>query len=199
LSYWIIYFKTPKKISKGWDIYSRIYVYVLIIPLILIPIISSSFLSPFFGTMSYFKGYWLFFFALGLIYLGMGIKVLQLGAKLNRLRGLGKGKHRLITKGIYGRMRHPMYSAWGLIFMGLAYCLDSMLALFLTPLIFLTMWLMCVIEEKYILSPLFKDEYLHYKVETPNRLYPSPYNSLIIIAVIFTIWVGFINYDYLFL
>lgn len=199
LVYWILYFTTPRKITKSWDLYSKVYELLWSIPLIMIPVLGSSFLSPYFGTPSYFKGYWVFFLAIGLIFLGLGIKMLKLSISMNRIKGLGKGKHRLISSGIYARVRHPIYSAWGFIFIGLAYCLDSLIAIFLSPLFILILWIMSIIEEKYILLPLFKNEYTHYAVETQRRLYPAPYNAFLIIFAVLTAYVGFVNYDYLFL
>ena len=64
--YWIIFLKTEKKISKWWDIYTKIYFIIWCSPLILIPIITSSFFEPVFGTKSYFQEIWIMFLILGI-------------------------------------------------------------------------------------------------------------------------------------
>ncbi len=155
-----------------------------------IPIIDSSFLT----SNSYFQTYWPWFAIIGAIFIGMGIKILISALKLNKIRGLSKGWHELLTEGPYEVMRHPIYSAWAIIFIGLAFVFDSIIALMLAPFLVLISWLDGYLEERFILMPKLKEKYLHYKIKTPNRLFPPPYNALIIIISIFAIYVGVLNF-----
>ncbi len=192
--YWVIFFKTPRKMSKIWDFYTNIYLIIWISIIIIIPIITSSYFKPFFGTNSYFQELLPGFFLLGLILVGLGIKIVKLAMTQNKLRGFGKGNYRLIKSGIYGVMRHPMNNAWALIFIGLAFIFDSFISLILSPIFVLLLYFECILEEKYLLLPQFNEYYLKYKEKTPSRLFPTPYNFVLGLITIFVLYVGLLNF-----
>ena len=192
--YLILFLKTERKRSNAWDKYTQVYLILWIAPIILIPIITSSIFSPFFGTISYFQELWLWFILLGIILLIMGLKFGKSAMKANKIRGYGKGKHLLITDSVYKIMRHPIYFSWAIIFLGLALIFDSLIALLLTPFIVLFLEFGGYVEEKYIIIPEFGDQYITYKETTRWRLFSTPYNYLFLIISIFIIWVGVLNF-----
>lgn len=190
IAYWIVYLKTQNKKSKFWARYTKIFLGIYSSTLLSIPITSSSFLT----AVSYFKQYWIWFLLLGIVFVAFGIKLGRMAITENKNRGLEKGKYPLVTKGAYHIMRHPMYSAWALVFLGLSFICDSFLALLLAPLFMLVLGIESFLEEKFLLLPKFKEQYEKYKNETPNRLFPPPYNALLVIIAILIIYIGFINF-----
>ncbi len=190
LIYWLLFLKTKGGKSKFWSIYTKIYLIAWIIPVLLIPLISSSLL----GALSYFRELWIWFLLLGVVFVILGAKILRNATLINKIRGLEKGNYKLITEGIYKIMRHPMYSGWALIFIGLAFILDSYIALILIPFFVLFLAFETFLEEKYLLSPKFGKNYAKYKEETPSRFFPSPYNIFLILTAIFVLYIGFLNF-----
>ncbi len=190
LIYWLLFLKTKGGKSKFWNIYTKIYLIAWITPVLLIPLISSSLL----GALSYFHDLWIWFLLLGVVFAILGAKILRNATLINKIRGLEKGNYKLVTEGIYKVMRHPMYSGWALIFIGLAFIFDSFIALILIPFFVLFLGFETVLEEKYLLSPKFGKNYVKYKEETQSRFFPSPYNIFLILTAIFVLYVGFFNF-----
>jgi len=196
--YWILYLKNPDQNNKFWKLYTKVYLFFWGFPLICIPILSSSFLSPLFGTPSYFREYWIWFLIIGIIFLGTTFKLAKETLEINKNRGLSKGKYPLITKGPYEIMRHPMYSAWALCYIGLAFVFDSLMALLIAPFFILFLILESYLEEKYLLIPQFGEKYINYMKKTLNRLFPPPYNTLLFIIALFVVYIGILNFPYIF-
>lgn len=191
--YWIIFLKTERKISKWWDIYTTIYLIIWCSSLTLIPIITSSFFEPFFGSKSYFEQLWIWFLILGIVLVISALYFGNSAMKINKIRGLAKGKSRLITDGPYKIMRHPMYTSWAFSFLGLALIFDSFIALLITPFLILLLELEGFLEEKYLLIPQFGEKYENYRQKTPRRLFPTPFNVILILIAIFIVYVGVYN------
>ena len=191
--YWIIFLKTERKISNWWDIYTKIYLIIWSSSLVLIPILTSSFFEPFFGTKSYFQQLWIWFLFLGIVLVVSAITFGKLTMKINKIRGLAKGKSQLITDGPYKIMRHPMYTSWAVSFLGLAIIFDSFIALLITPFLILLLELEGFLEEKYLLIPQFGEKYENYRQKTSKRLFPTPFNVILILIAIFIVYVGIYN------
>jgi len=196
--YWIIFLKTEMKRSEAWDNYTKVFLAIFALSLVSIPIITSRFLSLILGSKYYFHDQWPVFILLGIVLLILGIKVGKLAMDQNKVRGLAKGKHRLITGGIYGIMRHPMYTAWSLAFIGLTFICDSLISIILIPFIILLLGFEGYLEERLLLFPKFGDKYVEYEQQTPNRLFPSPYNTVLTIIGIFVVYIGVINFNIIF-
>lgn len=194
--YWIIFLATERKISKFWDIYTIIYLTIWCSSIVLIPIITSSFFAPIFGTKSYFHelSFRMLFSILGIVLVLLALKFGNSVMKINKLRGLAKGKHQLITNGPYKIMRHPMYTSWAALFLGLALIFDSFIALIITPFFLFLLELEGFLEEKYLLISQFGEKYEKYKKKTTSRMFPTPYNILLILIIIFIVYVGVLNY-----
>ncbi|MFX1393745.1 MAG: methyltransferase family protein [Promethearchaeota archaeon] len=133
------------------------------------------------------------FFILGLILVILSLKFGISTMKLNKMRGLAKGKFQLITEGIYKIMRHPMNTLWAVFFLGLALIFESLIALIIFPFFVLLLWLEGFLEEKILLIPLFGERYENYKEKTRYRMFPSPYNVLLILILIFIIYIYVLN------
>ena len=193
VTYWILFLKTERKRSKFWDSYTKIYLFLWSFPLLAIPILTSSFLEPYFGTISFFREYWLGFLFAGIIFLGLGIKLGRSTLSTNKIRGLAKGNYRLITDGPYEIVRHPMYAAWASSFIGLAMICDSYISLIIWPFLLILLGFEGYLEEKLLLIPKFGEKYKEYKKKVPNRIFPPPYNAILVLFIIFTIYIGFLT------
>lgn len=173
-----------KLIAKG-----KIFQYLSLSNLLLIPLLTSNILESFFPeNISYFYGLWGWFSLIGMVFIIGGSRIMFIATKLSNQK---KGK--LVTSGIYGMMRHPIYLAQILILFGSAIILDSTAGLILIPLITVLLGLISLLEEKYVLLIKFQSHYQTYKERIPSRLIPNPYNYVLIIISVLIIYVGFIN------
>jgi protein-S-isoprenylcysteine O-methyltransferase Ste14 len=78
--------------------------------------------------------------------------------------GIKKPK-KLVTSGIYSKIRHPIYLSFNLICIGFIMILLDWLILFLYLIGALGLYFQAIYEEK-ILIDYFKDDYIHYKLNT---------------------------------
>lgn len=198
LLYWIIFLKTEMKRSKAWDNYSKVFLFLVIIPLYSIPILSSRIFTLIFGTPYYFHDQWPIFIILGIILVGMAIKIGSLALEQNKIRGLAKGNYQLLTGGIYGILRHPMYTAQLLGYVGVSFIFDSMYAIILIPIIIICFGIEAYVEETKLLIPKFGDNYIMYKNNNPSRLFPEPYNYFVYLIGIFVVYIGILNFELIF-
>jgi protein-S-isoprenylcysteine O-methyltransferase Ste14 len=81
-------------------------------------------------------------------------------------------EHKLITKGIYSRIRHPMYSAFWLWAIAQALLLPNWIAGFAGIVGFGTLYLLRVGHEEKLMVDAFGDEYRAY-MERTGRLLPK--------------------------
>jgi len=179
----------------SWDTYTKIFSILFALPLLSIPVITSRFFSLFFEIRYYFHDHWPIFILLGLVLTILGIKVGRLALAQNKIRGLAKGNYKLITTGIYSLMRHPLYSAWALVYIGLSFICDSLIAIILIPFVLIIFNIKSFLEEKLLLLPKFGDNYLLYKEEVENKLFPPPYNYVLIIIFILVGYIGGLNLE----
>ena len=92
-------------------------------------------------------------------------------------------------------MRHPLYSAWALVYIGLSFICDSLIAIILIPFVLIIFNIKSFLEEKLLLLPKFGDNYLLYKEEVENKLFPPPYNYVLIIIFILVGYIGGLNLE----
>jgi protein-S-isoprenylcysteine O-methyltransferase Ste14 len=80
-------------------------------------------------------------------------------------------RHRLVTDGVYGEIRHPLYSS--LILWGAAQpvLLQNLLAGWVGPVAVLLIWLIRVPAEEKMLLRRFGDDYARYEKRT-GRVFP---------------------------
>jgi len=133
-----------------------------------------------------------------MVLVGMAIKIGKLALEQNKIRGLAKGNYQLHTGGIYGILRHPMYTAQILGFIGVSFICDSLYAVLIIPIIIVCLGCEAYLEERLLLIPRFGDKYVMYKNNNPNRLFPQPYNYFLFIIGIFVVYIGFLNFELIF-
>ncbi|WP_130618085.1 methyltransferase family protein [Dyella amyloliquefaciens] len=76
-----------------------------------------------------------------------------------------KSDHRLITRGPYGLIRHPIYTGFLLLFLGNAVLVGDWRGLVAVAIVFLSFWRKLRLEERW-LSELFGDAYRQYAART---------------------------------
>jgi len=82
-----------------------------------------------------------------------------------------KNKHKIIQKGIYKHLRHPMYLANIFIFLGFAGFFSSLLGVISTLMFILPVTVLRIIREEYYLREKFGKKYDKY-VKESDRLIP---------------------------
>eukprot|EP01082_Thalassiosira_pseudonana_P005904 g5389.t1 g5389 contig2:444531-445223(-) len=78
----------------------------------------------------------------------------------------------LVDTGIYGMMRHPMYTGVLLIFLGLSVATDSAMRMLLTAALYLLLDAKSNYEETK-LAEAYGEEYEEYKVKVANKFFPE--------------------------
>ena len=98
--------------------------------------------------------------ALGILLVAIGLPVFILpGMKIDRYFNQGK----LATEGVYAFFRHPIYGSWIVFILpGVAFIIDSLLALTI-PLFVYGVFRVLISEEEKYLEQKFGDEYFEYK------------------------------------
>ncbi|MHA2010448.1 MAG: methyltransferase family protein [Promethearchaeota archaeon] len=197
--YWSVLSKIEDTNNRNKTLFFCAYPKIRISSMCAIPIINSSFFSPLFSeNVSFFWNLWIWFLILGLIFIFLGLKI-NLAAKRLLKRDISDYKTPLLkTKGVYEIARHPGYFSEFLIFLGLSFIWDSFLGLILCPVVFILLEINSILEEKYLLTIQFGDAYEKYKNKTPYRLISPPYNYLLYIIAIIIVYIGFLNFDYIF-
>ncbi|MFX0023033.1 MAG: methyltransferase family protein [Candidatus Hermodarchaeota archaeon] len=192
--YWVIFLKNKENEEK--HIFFKIFPVIWTLSLVPIPVINSSFLRMFFpNNYSYFGDFWIFFVLFGIVLIFIGIIFIKRANRVYKVKSIDEDSSKLITKGIFKLIRHPIYSAWGLIFFGVAIISDSLISLITSALIFILLEIHSIYEEKLILIPKYGNIYENYKNKTPNRIIPTPLNLLLIIITIIIAYVGFLNFN----
>ncbi len=194
ITYWILFLKVKDKQNKLVKFFLKIFPVLWTISLIPIPILNSSFLNIYFPqNISYFHEYWIYFALLGIFFVIVGIIFANKANKVYKVKALDESSSKLITTGIFRIIRHPIYSAWGIIFLGAAIISDSFVSLIICSLILLILEVNAIIEENLILIPKYSKTYEQYKEKTPYRIIPTPLNFLLIVIAFIIVYVGFLN------
>jgi len=109
---------------------------------------------------------------LGTILLGINFYIKILVQKQLGVMPALKSKGKLITTGIYGIVRHPLYLSNGLLAIGMAVLFRSMYAL-LFSIPYLLLYLPIIYFEEKDLLEKYKEEYKEYKKKVPYRAIPK--------------------------
>jgi len=167
----------------------KFFQYLFLVTLLIITFFTSNIFQSFFPeNLSYFHNLWGYFALIGIIFIIGGSRIMHLATKL-----LHQEMGKLITKGIYKTTRHPIYLALILISFGSAIILDSVAGILLIPLNTGVLEILSSLEEKYVLTVKFQSQFQKYKERVPSKLFPNPYNYLLIIISILTTYVGILN------
>ncbi len=192
--YWILFLKVKDKERKSVKVFYKLFPLIWTLSIVPIPILNSSFLKLWFpNNFSYFQQYWIFFALFGITLIIIGINFAKRARKIYKVKSLDETNSKLITHGIFKLIRHPIYSAWGIIFIGAAIISDSFISLLISLLILITLEINAILEENLILIPKYGKSYEDYKRKTPNRIIPTPMNLLLIIIALVIAYVGFLN------
>jgi len=81
-------------------------------------------------------------------------------------------KHELITRGIYGVIRHPMYASQWLLAIALPLLLQNWIAGFLNLLVFIPFYLLRVKAEEQLMIEQFGDQY-HAYMQKVGAVFPK--------------------------
>ncbi|MFX1356488.1 MAG: methyltransferase family protein [Promethearchaeota archaeon] len=182
------------KSEKYKAIYYKSFTLIWFLSLFLIPFLNSSlFFFIFPENMSYLGRYWIWFLPLGIIFIILGIKIYSMARKLYKNRTNNELKFVIIREGIFKIMRNPSYTSWILIYVGVVLILDSFIGLIFCPIFYILIEIKILIEEKVILFPRLGDQFKAYKDKTPYRLFPNPYNYILIIVGVLIIYIGFLS------
>jgi len=111
----------------------------------------------------------------GLVLLGVGWIIATLACKENpfaaaAVRLQEERQHRVIDTGVYGIVRHPMYSGAILLFVGIALWLESYATALLVIILVATLGLRISVEERFLKQKL--DGYEAYTKRVRYRLVP---------------------------
>lgn len=121
--------------------------------------------APAFYTQPYIAG------TPGTILFWTGVVVLSYGILLSLLTvpfkikagGPGYDPHQLIQEGVFGYVRHPQMAGALAISLGCACWQGAIYHLYLNIFYFFILYGQIWMEEKFLLLPLFGDEYRHYR------------------------------------
>ena len=192
--YWVIHLKVEDKNNKLVKIFYNLYSIIWAFTLITMPILNSSFLRFYFPeNLSYFKSYWILFTLLGIVFIILGINFARRANQLKKNKLINENNSKLITSGVFRIIRHPIYSAWTIIFFGIALISDSLVSLIFCPIILLILEIHASIEEKLVLIPRYGNNYDNFKEKSPSRIIPTPLNLLLVIITMIIVYVGFLN------
>lgn len=109
---------------------------------------------------------------IGIILILLGVPF-YLSSLITVMRAFKEG--RLVTNGVYGMCRHPVYAAWVVFFVpGIALFMDSWALLSAPFIMYLTARTLVAKEDVYLIKT-FGQEYLRYKQRVPAFL---PYGWL---------------------
>lgn len=106
-------------------------------------------------------------FVLGIIFTipgaWLGVKgVSEIGLKVSETHK----PERVITIGLYSRMRHPQYTGAMLAHIGITFLLSSFYSLLVTPLVIFINYILCWKEEKELVKE-FGEDYVQYQKSVP--------------------------------
>ncbi|MFW9938302.1 MAG: methyltransferase family protein [Candidatus Thorarchaeota archaeon] len=189
----IVLISKKDKSEKYKAIYYKIFTLIWFLSLFVIPFLNSSLLFFIFPeNMSYLGRYWIWFLPLGIIFIMLGIKLYSMAWKLYKNK-TNNNKIVIIKEGIFKIMRNPSYTSWILIYVGVVLILDSFIGLIFCPIFYVLIEIKILIEEKVILFPKLGDQFKAYKDKTPYRLFPNPYNYILIIVGVLIIYIGFLS------
>jgi protein-S-isoprenylcysteine O-methyltransferase Ste14 len=135
---------------------------------------------------------------LGIIFLAVGFRIYSLIKENLKSEQEDEKDYKLATSGVYRIVRHPNCLAWLLVYIGSSFILDSFISMILIPPLVILTELNGFLEEKYVLAPKYGEIYEKYKEKTPYRVISPPYNSLLFIIAILVVYIGFLNFEYIF-
>lgn len=139
----------------------KLYVLFVVVPLFISPLISQNRFN-----MSGFIS-----LPIGIILLAIGLIIIIFAfLKIGIVPSL-RQKSNIITSGIYGIVRHPVYSGTVIAVLGWTILLKSTISILYFPFLFLLYFLITVFEERILIEE-YGEEYTNYRKKVTKRLIP---------------------------
>lgn len=114
---------------------------------------------------------WVVTLPVGVVLVGLGAILIGLAfTKIGAVPSIRPESH-LISTGVYGLVRHPIYSGTILAFLGVCILFQAWVALAYWPVAVLLYYLMIVVEERRLVIE-YGDEYVSYQAKVRARLIP---------------------------
>ncbi len=107
---------------------------------------------------------------LGIVLLGIGVPMVVVAGKAATI---AYNSDKLATTGIFGLVRHPIYSAWIVFIIPGLVLLSRSWPLLLTPLVAYIVFKTRIRREDHYLEQMFGEDYRQYRI-TVNELLPWP-------------------------
>ena len=113
--------------------------------------------------------------------LGLGLMLAGEGLRIAALRTLGRfftmrvavlEGHRVVREGLYSLVRHPAYTGWFLLSLGVGLFFGSLIGILGTSLFVIVLGWRVKVEEA-ALSERLGEEYRRYMTEVPSRFLPG--------------------------
>jgi protein-S-isoprenylcysteine O-methyltransferase Ste14 len=102
----------------------------------------------------------------GSVLLGLGAWLMLTTVLRRRVLGAQDTKQGLITSGVYGFSRHPIYFGIVLVSLAIPLLSGNVDGMIIFPLVFLANGCEAIVEEKYDVGVRFKEEYRQYRQST---------------------------------
>ncbi len=117
-------------------------------------------------TLKQYIGYWGIYLGLAINLMGADLVIRGWGAVHKDYWGKEKGKRKLVTDGVYAYMRHPQYTGFMLLTLGLIVHWATILLLVMWPILAYQYYRLAKIEEKEM-EEEFGEEYIEYRKRVP--------------------------------
>lgn len=148
-----------------------------------------------FVNFSLFLGYFLSIIGIITTFLGVVLFIAALN-RISKVIGLDQFKsEEILTKGLYGIVRNPLYTSLMIIYIGMALILGAVYSLLLAPLFYGLLWGSGLIEIHLNLEKKFgKDKVNEYKSKVPYSLFNKTLWVLIVFLLVYLIILAVIGY-----
>lgn len=107
---------------------------------------------------------------LGILFSMLGVLIFSFSLSKYGI-GIKEAGTGLQTSGIYGFVRHPMYSGAIMIYVGTSLINGSAISILYLPIVFIVFWILIIIEEKCLLEQ-FGEDYSIYQQKVTSRMIP---------------------------
>lgn len=183
---WVVYFaihsilasKTTKKICQKkmpflFNYYRILYNIIAIAGLLVMVKITLSDINILLEVSMLLKIFSAIFFIFGLIVLGIAFSTFNKKEFLGLEQVSGKSNNKLVVKGIYAYVRHPLYTGTILVLIGVFFYLPTISLAIFCIITFIYIEIGSRLEEKKLIEE-FGNEYVEY-AETVKRYFPFLY------------------------
>ena len=127
---------------------------------------------------------------IGSILIIMAVAIMILTLRMRKVLGAQDTGGKLLTSGLYGFCRHPIYFAISLISLGFSLTFNNLDGLLVVPIVICLNMMTGIIEQKYDMEIRFKEEYSEYKKEV--RIFgPIWFWVILVLVISFPVLIAF--------